>query len=245
MKDKVVVVTGGAKGIGRAICLAFAEKGASIVVNYASSKQAADDTVIKCVELGARAIALQADVADAAQCEQLMQASIKAFGRIDVLVNNAGITKDALLIRMSEADFDSVIDTNLKGSFLCTKAVARLMMKQRYGRIINISSVVGVNGNAGQVNYAASKAGIIGMTKATAKELASRNITVNAVAPGFIETDMTSVLSEQIVSKLTESIPAARLGQPEDVAAAVLFLAGDSASYITGQVLCVDGGMAM
>ena len=195
--------------------------------------------------LGARALAVRCDVSDAAQAEGLAKTAVETFGRVDILVNNAGITRDNLLMRMSEAEFDAVIAANLKGAFLCMKAVSRLMLKQRYGRIVNLSSVVGLRGNAGQVNYAASKAGVIGMTKSLAKELAARGVNVNAVAPGFIETDMTAVLTDAARSAAQGSIPMGRLGAPEDVAKAVAFLAGDEAAYITGQVLAVDGGMAM
>ena len=195
--------------------------------------------------LGAKALAIRCDVSDAAQVDALVKAAVETFGRIDILVNNAGITRDNLLMRMSEADFDAVISTNLKGTFLCMKAVSRLMLKQRYGRIVNLSSVVGLRGNAGQVNYAASKAGVVGMTKSLAKELASRGVTVNAVAPGFIETDMTAALTDAARAAAQGSIPMNRLGAPEDVAKAAAFLASDDAAYITGQVLAVDGGMAM
>lgn len=245
MKDKVVVVTGGGKGIGKAICLAFAQKGATVVVNYANSAQQAQQTVTACLALGAKAVAFQADVSQSADCEALIKQTMEQFGRIDVLVNNAGITRDNLLMRMTEQDFDAVIETNLKGTFLCTKAVTRIMLKQRCGRIINISSVVGIGGNAGQANYAAAKAGVIGLTKSAAKELASRNITVNAVAPGFIKSDMTAVLPEQTVESIKAEIPSGKLGEAEDIAQAVVFLADDKAGYITGQVLCVDGGMSM
>ena len=245
LQGKIAVVTGGSRGIGRAICLELGRRGASVVFSYAGNAQAAQETQAQLQGLGAPCLAVQGDVSDAGAVKELMDAALKAFGRIDILVNNAGITRDGLILRMTEEDFDQVIATNLKGTYLCMKAVARTMMKQRWGRIINLSSVVGVRGNAGQVNYAASKAGVIGMTKSLAKELATRGVTVNAVAPGFIETDMTAALPESARESLLATIPMSRLGKAEDVAAAVAFLAGDSAGYITGQVLCVDGGMAV
>ena len=202
-------------------------------------------TAADCEAIGVKAIALRCDVSDSAQVGALVEAAVERFGRVDILVNNAGITRDNLVMRMSEEDFDAVIAANLKGTFLCMKAVSRLMLKQRYGRIVNLSSVVGLRGNAGQVNYAASKAGVIGMTKSMAKELASRGITVNAVAPGFIETDMTAAMTDAARTAAQSSIPMGRLGKAEDVAKAVVFLASDSAAYITGQVLAADGGMAM
>ena len=212
---------------------------------YAGNEAAAAETVSACEALGAKALAVKCDVADGEQVKALMDEAVKAFGRIDILVNNAGITRDGLLMMMKEADFDAVISANLRGTFLCMKAVARTMMKQRYGRIVNLSSVVGLRGNAGQVNYAASKAGVIGMTKSLAKELASRGVTVNAVAPGFIDTDMTAAMPEAAKTATLASIPMQRLGAPEDIAKAVAFLASDGAAYITGQVIAVDGGMAM
>ena len=244
-EGKTAVVTGGSRGLGRAVCLELAEGGANVVLCYAGNEAAARETVRAVEALGAKALAVRCDVADAAQVDELVKAAQVAFGRIDILVNNAGITRDNLLMRMSEADFDAVVAANLKGTFLCMKAVSRLMLKQRYGRIVNLSSVVGLRGNAGQVNYAASKAGVIGMTKSLAKELASRGVTVNAVAPGFMETDMTAALPDAARSSAKEAIPMGRLGAPEDVAKAVGFLASDAAAYITGQVLAVDGGMAM
>lgn len=244
-EGKTAVVTGGSRGIGRAICLELAAGGANVVFCYAGNEAAAGETARAVESLGAKALAVRCDVSDAAQVDALVKAAVEAFGRIDILVNNAGITRDNLAVRMSEADFDAVISANLKGTFLCMKAVSRLMLKQRYGRIVNLSSVVALRGNAGQVNYAASKAGVIGMTKSLAKELASRGVTVNAVAPGFIETDMTAALSESARAAAQEGIPMNRLGAPEDVAKAAAFLASDAAAYITGQVLAVDGGMAM
>ena len=242
---KTAVVTGGSRGIGRAVCLELAKGGANVVLCYAGNEAAAAETVSACEALGAKALAVKCDVADSAQVKALMDEAVKAFGRIDILVNNAGITRDGLLMMMKEEDFDAVISANLRGTFLCMKAVSRTMMKQRYGRIVNLSSVVGLRGNAGQVNYAASKAGVVGMTKSLAKELASRGVTVNAVAPGFIETDMTAAMTEAAKTATLASIPMQRLGAPEDIAKTVAFLASDDAAYITGQVLAVDGGMSM
>ena len=242
---KTAVVTGGSRGIGRAVCLELAKGGANVVLCYAGNEAAAAETVSACEALGAKALAVKCDVADSAQVKALMDEAVKAFGRIDILVNNAGITRDGLLMMMKEDDFDAVISANLRGTFLCMKAVSRTMMKQRYGRIVNLSSVVGLRGNAGQVNYAASKAGVIGMTKSLAKELASRGVTVNAVAPGFIETDMTAAMTEAAKTATLASIPMQRLGAPEDIAKTVAFLASDDAAYITGQVIAVDGGMSM
>lgn len=243
--NQTAVVTGGSRGIGRAVCLELARGGANIVLCYAGNEQAANQTVEECIALGAKAIAVRCNVADAAEVKALMDAALAAFGRIDILVNNAGITRDGLVMTMSEADFDAVLSANLKGTFLCSKAVTRTMMKQRYGRIINLSSVVGLHGNAGQCNYAASKAGVIGLTKSLAKELASRNITVNAVAPGFIETDMTAAMTDAAKAATLAAIPARSLGAAQDVAHAVAFLADSASAYITGQVLAVDGGMSM
>ena len=242
---KIALVTGGSRGIGRAVCLALARSGADVAVNYAGKEEAAQQTCRMCEELGARTLAIQADVADNAQVNAMVDQVIAQFGRLDILVCNAGITRDNLLMRMAEQDFDQVIATNLKGVWNCMKAVCRPMMKQRWGRIVSMSSVVGVAGNAGQVNYAASKAGVIGMTKSLARELGSRGVTVNAIAPGFIETDMTAVLPENIKEGLLGSIPLGRLGQAEEVAALAAFLCSEQAGYITGQVIHVDGGMAM
>lgn len=243
MKGRAAIVTGGSRGIGRAVCLELAAGGANLMINYAGNLQAAEETAQACRALGVQAELVRGDVGQAEDCRRIAAAAIDTFGRIDILVNNAGITRDNLLMRMGEPDFDQVIQTNLKGCFLMMQAVSRQMMKQRYGRIVNMASVVGLSGNAGQVNYAASKAGVVGMTKSFAKEVASRNITVNAVAPGFIETDMTAAMTEAAVKAAVASIPAGRMGRPEDVAAAAAFLASEKAAYVTGQVLAVDGGM--
>ena len=242
---KTAIVTGGSRGLGRAICLELAKGGANVVFCYAGNETAAQETLAACEALGAKAAAVCCDVTDAEADLTLVKTTVNLFGRVDILVNNAGITRDGLLLTMKEADFDAVIAANLKGAFLCMKAVARQMVRQRYGRIVNLSSVVGLRGNAGQVNYAASKAGVIGMTKSLAKELAGRNITVNAVAPGFIDTDMTAALTETAKNAALGSIPMGRMGTPENVAKAVVFLAGEDAGYITGQILAVDGGMSM
>lgn len=245
-RKKRAIVTGGGRGIGRAICLALARQGAAMAINYAGSAEAAQRTAEECLRLGAAgAFAYKADVSREEEANALVAETAARFGGVDILVNNAGVTRDNLLMRLSEEDFDTVLNTNLKGAFHCMRAACRPMMKQRFGRIVNVSSVVGVRGNAGQANYAASKAGLIGMSKSLAKELAGRGITVNCVAPGFIETDMTAVLPEAVKEKLLTEIPLSRLGQPEDVAAAVAFLASEQAGYITGQVLCIDGGMAI
>ncbi|MDP4087933.1 MAG: 3-oxoacyl-[acyl-carrier-protein] reductase [Bacillota bacterium] len=245
LKGKCAVVTGAGKGIGRAIALKLAEQGANIVINYRSSEKEAEEVVQAIEEAGGAAFAVKADVSKFDEAEKLIKGAQEKFGRVDILVNNAGITKDTLLLRMKEEDFDSVISVNLKGCFNCVKHVSPIMLKQKSGRIINISSVIGLVGNAGQANYAASKAGIIGLTKSVAKELGSRGITVNAVAPGFIETDMTDVLSDKIKESMQDSIPLKRLGKTSDVAEAVAFLASEGASYITGQVINVDGGMVV
>ena len=242
---KTAVVTGGSRGLGRAVCRKLAEGGANVVFSYAGNTPAAQETVKELENMGAEVRAVQGNVGDSEAVKVLMDTAVKEFGHIHILVNNAGITRDGLAMMMKEEDFDAVIDTNLKGTFLCMKAASRIMLRQKYGRIVNLSSVVGIHGNAGQVNYAASKAGVIGMTKSLAKELAPKGITVNAVAPGFITTDMTDALPESAKAALLATIPMARLGAPEDVADAVAFLAGDEAAYITGQVLGVDGGMGM
>ncbi|MDF2813833.1 MAG: 3-oxoacyl-ACP reductase [Paenibacillus sp.] len=245
LQGKIALVTGASRGIGRAIAISLAEAGADVAVNYAGSEKAADEVVAIIEGLGRRAFKVQADVSSSAQVEEMVKTVLARFERLDILVNNAGITRDNLIMRMKEEEFDQVINTNLKGVFNCIKAVTRPMMKQRSGRIINISSVVGVLGNAGQANYVAAKAGVIGLTKSTARELASRNITVNAVAPGYIETDMTDKLSQEMQQQLLQQIPLSRLGQPDDIAKVVRFLASDDSVYMTGQTLHVDGGMYM
>ena len=245
LENKVALVTGAGRGIGRAIALALAAEGAAVVVNYNGSAARAAEVVAQIEEAGGKAEAIQCNVSDFTACGEMMADVIKRYGHLDILVNNAGITRDNLLMKMSEEDFDAVIRTNLKGVFNCIKHISRQMLKQKAGRIINISSVSGVLGNAGQANYCAAKAGVIGLTKSAARELASRGITVNAVAPGFIRTDMTEVLSDSVKAAATEQIPMKHFGETEDVAAAVAFLASDEAGYITGQVISVDGGMAM
>lgn len=244
LKDKVALITGGARGIGFEIASAFAEHGAKVIIGDIN-EELLNEAVDKLKSFDTETYGFFLDVRDYSSCEGFIKNSIDALGRVDILVNNAGITRDNLLMRMSEKEFDSVISINLKGTFNCTKAVTRSMMRQRWGRIINIASIIGLIGNAGQSNYAASKAGIIGFTKSVAKELASRNINVNAIAPGYIKTEMTEVLPEEIKQKMLESIPLKRPGLPRDVANAALFLASEYASYITGQVLVVDGGMVM
>lgn len=245
LEGKVALVTGAAKGIGRAIALALAAEKATVVVNYNGSKERAEQVVEEIKALGADGVAYQCNVADTAAAADMIKEVIKTYGKLDILVNNAGITRDNLIMKMSEEDFDAVIDANLKGCFNTIKAVSRQMLKQRAGRIINITSVSGILGNAGQANYAASKAGIIGLTKTMARELASRGITVNAVAPGFVDTDMTQVLPENVREAATAQIPLGRFGKPEDIANMVAYLASEKASYITGQIISVDGGMAI
>ncbi|MRN55212.1 3-oxoacyl-[acyl-carrier-protein] reductase [Paenibacillus monticola] len=245
LRGQTALVTGASRGIGRSIALALAEHGVKVAVNFAGNEAAAQEVVARIVELGSEGIALRGNVGNTEQADNLVKEVMSTWGKIDILVNNAGITRDNLIMRMKEEEFDQVIETNLKGVFNCLKAATRPMMKQRYGRIINISSVVGVTGNPGQSNYSAAKAGIIGLTKSAALELSSRGITVNCIAPGFIDTDMTSELSEEVRSELTKRIPLARLGRPEDIAMAVLFLASEGAAYMTGQTLHVDGGMYM
>lgn len=245
LKGKNALVTGASRGIGRAIALELAQQGANVAVNYAGSQDKAAEVVADIEQLGQQAIAIQANVAEEDDVTEMVKTTIDELGSIDILVNNAGITRDNLLMRMKLADFEQVIDTNLKGVFLCTKAVTRPMMRQRHGKIINVASIVGVSGNPGQANYVAAKAGVIGMTKSNAQELASRNILVNAVAPGFISTDMTDQLTEDQRKQMLAMIPLARLGQPKDIAKVVKFLASDDANYITGQTIRVDGGMVM
>jgi len=245
IEGKIAFVTGASRGIGRAIALTLAEAGADVVVNYAGNAAAAEEVAAEIRKMGRRALILQGDVSQTEAAASMLDAVVAEFGRCDILVNNAGITRDGLLMRMKEEDWDAVLDTNLKGVFNCTKAALKYMMKQRSGKIVNIASVVGIMGNAGQANYAAAKAGCIGFTKSAAKEVASRGITVNAVAPGLIATDMTSVLPEKVIEEMASGIPLKRAGQPVDVAKAVLFLVSDDAAYITGQTLNVDGGMVM
>lgn len=242
---KSAIVTGASRGIGREIALLLAKEGARVAVNYSGSKDKADDVVKSITESGGEAFAIQADVSDADGVKNMVDKTLEIFGSIDILVNNAGITRDNLLMRMKEDEWDDVININLKGVFLCTKGVTRQMMRQRAGRIVNVASIVGVSGNPGQANYVAAKAGVIGFTKTAAKELASRNINVNAVAPGFITTDMTDALSEEVKNQMLSVIPLGKLGRPEDVARTVLFLLSEDAVYITGQTIHVDGGMVM
>ncbi len=244
LNDKVAFITGGGKGIGRAIALLFAQEGADIVIGDVN-KEDADKTCLDIEALGRKSLALPLDVANYAKVEEAVNKILDKFGKVDILVNNAGITKDNLLLRMSEAEWDAVLNVNLKGSFNCIKAVSRAMIKQRSGKIINIASIIGIIGNSGQANYSASKAGIIALTKTAAKELASRNINVNAVAPGFIQTEMTAKLPEDLKLKMKEEIPLKKFGDPNDVAAVCLFLASEESSYITGQTIIVDGGMVM
>lgn len=245
LKDKVAIVTGGTRGIGRAIALKLADNGANIVINYRNSDKEAEELKVILEEKGVKVLTVKCDISNFEDSKNLMDKCKEVFGKIDILVNNAGITKDTLIMRMKEEDFDNVIDVNLKGTFNCAKHASAIMLKQRFGKIINMTSVVGIVGNAGQVNYAASKAGVIGLTKSLAKELGSRGITVNAVAPGFINTDMTASLSEKVKEEASKNIPLKRLGDPEDVANLVGFLASDASNYITGQVINVDGGMVM
>ncbi len=245
LEGRVAVVTGGSRGIGRAIALELARRGANVVVNYVSSSGAADEVVAEIEKLGRKGLAVQADVANVEQANHLIKTAADTLGQIDILVNNAGITRDMLIMMMSEEDWDAVIDTNLKGTFNCAKAAVRLMMRKRYGRIINITSISGQIGNAGQTNYSASKAGQIGFTKALAREVAGREITVNAIAAGYVDTDIWANVPAEAQAAFKDMIPLGRTGQPEDIAYAVAFLASDQAAYITGQTLAVDGGLAM
>lgn len=245
LKGKTALVTGASGGIGKAIAIAFAKQGAFVAIHYRGNQEKAMEVLEEIHSMGGTAELFQGDISDFEQCQQLFKDVLQKFGRLDILVNNAGITRDGLILNMSEEAFDAVIDTNLKGCFLGIRMACRQMLKQKYGRIINISSVSGVAGNAGQANYAASKAGIIGLTKSVAKELAGRNITVNAIAPGYVKTAMTDVLPDKVKEKTLEAIPMGRFAEPEDIANAAVFLASDMASYITGQVLVVDGGMVM
>ncbi len=245
LENKIAIVTGASRGIGRAIAVTFARYGAAVAVNYCGSKEKADEVVEKIRKEGGTAIAYQADVSDYEAVQQMFSEVTKQFGKVDILVNNAGITKDNLILKMTKEEFNTVIDTNLNGVFNCMKQASRLMLKQKSGRIINISSISGIIGNAGQVNYSAAKAGVIGMTKSLAKELGSRGITVNAIAPGYINTDMTSVLKDELKEKVTGLIPLRRLGEAEDIAETAAFLASDKAAYITGQTIQVDGGLGI
>lgn len=245
LTGKNAIVTGSSRGIGKAIALELGRRGANVAINYAGNEVKAQEVVEELQALGVQAIKIQANVANESEVKKMMKEVVNTFGSIDILVNNAGVTRDGLLMRMKEEEFDEVIDTNLKGAFLATKAVTRQMMKQKHGDIINIASVVGVNGNPGQANYVAAKAGLIGLTKSTAKELAARNIRVNAIAPGFITTDMTDALTDGQKTAIMNVIPLEKLGEPEDVANVVCFLASDDAKYITGQTIHVDGGMVM
>ena len=245
LENKVALVTGGSRGIGRAIALEFAARGAAVVVNYNKSPEAAEDVVKKIKDAGGKAAAAQADVSDIKQAEALVKFTVETFGDLSILVNNAGITRDQVIMLMPEADWDAVIDTNLKSTFNCSKAAVKHMMRKRVGRIINMASVAGQMGNPGQTNYSASKAGQIGFTKALAREVAARNITVNAIAPGFIDTEILDVITPEVLEAALKMVPLARKGKPEEIAYAAAFLASDEAAYITGQVLGVDGGMAM
>jgi 3-oxoacyl-[acyl-carrier protein] reductase len=245
LKDKVAVVTGGSRGIGRAIALEFAARGAAVVVNYHKSPDAANEVVKQIVEAGGKAAAFQADVSNFKQAEDLIKFAIETFGDLHILANNAGITKDTLIMMMSEADWDAVIDTNLKSTFNCSKAAIKHMLRKRYGRIINIASIAGQMGNAGQANYSASKGGQIALTKSLAREVAARNITVNALAPGFVDTEILDAMSQETLESALKLVPLGRKGKPEEIAFAAAFLASEQAAYITGQVLGVDGGMAM
>lgn len=245
LENKIALVTGGSRGIGKEIALSLAKEGAIVIVNYNGSKESAEAVVEEIIAAGGKAESYQCNVADGAACEAMVKDLIEKHGRVDILVNNAGITRDNLLMKMSEEDFDSVIDTNLKGTFHTIRYLSRYFLKQRSGKIINISSVVGIGGNAGQANYSASKAGIIGLTKSVARELASRGINVNAVAPGMVDTEMTQVLSDSVKEEMMKQIPLRKMGNTKNIADAVVFLASDKSDYITGQVLVVDGGMTM
>ena len=245
MSGRVSIVTGASRGIGRAIAVELGKNGGQVVVNYAGRAEQAQETARLIEAQGGRAVVEQAEVGQSGAAERLVEVALQTFGRLDVVVNNAGITRDTLLIRMKDEDWDAVMDTNLKGAFQVIRAAARPMMKQRFGRIVNVASVVGIIGNAGQANYVAAKAGVIGLTKTAARELASRNITVNAIAPGLIQTDMTQSLGEEWTGKLLEQVPLGQIGMPDDVAAAVSWLVSDGARYVTGQVIHVDGGMVM
>jgi len=244
LEGKTALVTGASRGIGRMTAITLAAMGANVVVNYNGSEDKANEVVKTISEAGGKAIAVKCNVADMSQCEEMVAKAIEAFGQVDILVNNAGITRDNLILKMKEEEFDQVIEANLKGTYNTIKILSKIMLKQRYGRIINLSSVSGVHGNPGQVNYAASKAGVIGITKSVAKELASRNITCNAVAPGYIETDMTEAMSDKAKEAILNTVPAGRGGKPEEVAALIAYLASSEAAYVTGQVIEINGGMA-
>ncbi len=245
LSGKTALVTGAARGIGRAVAVRLAAEGAAVAVNYRGSAEKAEETAEEIRAAGGSALTVQADVSDQKSVQEMFSRVLGEFGHLDILVNNAGITRDALLIGMKEEQFDAVIDANLKGCFFCMQEAAKKMIRQRSGRIISISSFSGIHGNAGQINYSASKAGIVGMTKTAARELSGRNITVNAVAPGFVDTDMTAVLSDKVKEAIFAQIPLKRIARPEEIAAAVAFLAGEDAGYITGQVICVDGGLSI
>ncbi|MEK4220927.1 3-oxoacyl-[acyl-carrier-protein] reductase [Bacillus sp. FSL W8-0116] len=245
LEGKVALVTGASRGIGREIALEFAREGADVAVNYAGSEEKAREVAEEIKAMGRKALLVQCDVSDSQSVQDMIKSVVDYFGGLDILVNNAGITRDNLILRMKEEEWDAVINTNLKGVFLCTKAAARAMMKKRSGRIINISSIVGITGNPGQANYVAAKSGVIGLTKTTAKEFASRGITVNAIAPGFISTDMTENLPEEVKEAMIKQVPLARIGEPKEIARVALFLASPDSSYMTGQILRVDGGMGM
>jgi 3-oxoacyl-[acyl-carrier protein] reductase len=245
LEGKTALVTGASRGIGRSIAIRLAQLGASVIVNYSGNKTRAEETAAEIQSIGSEALIWQCDISDEKAVQEMVKESIAHFGKIDIVVNNAGITRDGLLMRMKEEDWDAVLNTNLKGVFLVTKAALRPMMRQKQGRIINVASVVGILGNPGQANYVAAKAGVIGLTKATAREVASRGITVNAVAPGFIVTDMTDQLPDDVKDKMKQEIPLGQLGSPDDVAGAVAFLASDDSKYMTGQTLSIDGGMSM
>lgn len=245
LNGKIALVTGAGRGIGRAIALTLAKYGADVVVNYNGSGEKAKEVAAEIEKMGRKAVVIKANVADKEDCKAMFEQIKEVYGRLDILVNNAGITRDGLSVRMKENDFDEVININLKGSFLCMQQAGIMMMRQRYGKIVNISSISGVRGNAGQINYCAAKAGVLGMTKSMAKELASRNIYVNAVAPGYIDTDMTEALSKEVKDAVQKEIPLGRTGKAEEIAETVAFLASDRASYITGQVILVDGGMGI
>ena len=245
LENKIALVTGGSRGIGKEIALSLAKEGAVVIVNYNGSKESAEAVVEEIITAGGKAESYQCNVADGAACEAMVKELIEKYGRVDILVNNAGITRDNLLMKMSEEDLDAVIDTNLKGTFHTIRYLSRYFLKQRSGKIINISSVVGIGGNAGQANYSASKAGIIGLTKSVARELASRGINVNAVAPGMVDTEMTQILSDSVKEEMMKQIPLKKMGNTKNIADAVVFLASDKSDYITGQVLVVDGGMTM